>query len=148
MKRTLVALAVTLLTAPAAFAHIMVSPPQSKAGATQKYELRVHNEAAQATTAVDLEIPDGISVVDIAKPASGTFKATKTGDRVTGITWIVEVPSNRYVALKFTAKNPDAAGDVRWNVRQHMADGSVIEWSDKPGAAEKPSVTKITAATS
>jgi uncharacterized protein YcnI len=33
--------------------HIMVSPPQSKAGAVQKYELRVHNEAKVAATYIN-----------------------------------------------------------------------------------------------
>ena len=47
------------LVGGAAYAHIMVSPPESKAGATQNYELRVHNEAKIATTSLELEIPEG-----------------------------------------------------------------------------------------
>jgi len=63
-------LSVILLLASAASlsAHVMVSPLQSKAGATQKYEVRVHNEAKVAATSIDLEIPDGVTVTDVAKP--------------------------------------------------------------------------------
>ena len=144
MKRAILATSiVVLLAGGAASAHIMVSPPEAKVGVNQNYELRVHNEGKLATTAVDLEIPEGITVLSVPVPASGTFKTTKSGDRITGIAWTVDVPPTKYVALKFTAKNPDAAKDVRWNVRQHLADGSVIDWSDKPGAKEKASVTKI-----
>jgi uncharacterized protein YcnI len=124
-------------------AHVMVSPTDAKAGATQKYEVRVHNESKVAATGVDLEVPDDITVVEVAQPASGTFKTTKTGDRITGISWQVEVAPAKYVALAFTAKNPDAAKDVQWSIKEHLADGSVVEWSNKPGAKQKGSVTKI-----
>ncbi len=124
-------------------AHVMVSPTTSKSGATQKYEVRVHNEAKLAATSVDLDIPDGLTVTDIAKPATGTFTTKKTGDRITMITWHVEVQPSKYVALPFTAKNPEGGTDLRWSLHEHLADGSVVDWSDKPGSKEKGSVTKL-----
>lgn len=126
-------------------AHIVVSPSQSKSGATQKYEVRVHNEGKQAATSIELEIPDGITVLDVAKPTPGSYTTATSGTRITRITWQVEVQPNKYVALPFDAKNPDGEKDVHWNLREHLADGSVIEWSDKPGAKQKGSVTKLTA---
>ena len=52
-------------------AHVTMSPLIEKpALATQKYELRVHNEAKVAATSVDLDIPDGEALTD-AKPATG-----------------------------------------------------------------------------
>ena len=126
-------------------AHIMVSPTQSKSGATQKYELRVHNEGKVVATSVELEIPDGLTVTDIAKPAAGSYTTAKSGDRITRISWQVDVQPTKYVALPFTAKNPDSAVDLRWTVHEHLADGAVIDWSDKPGSKEKGSVTKLTA---
>jgi uncharacterized protein YcnI len=127
-------------------AHIMVSPPDSKAGATQKYELRVHNEEKIAITSVDLAIPDAITVLSIGTAPAGTYTTTKTGDRITALAWKVDVQAGKYLALPFTAKNPDAAREVSWNAKAHLSDGSVVEWSDKPGAGEKASVTKIAAA--
>ena len=146
MRTSLTAM-VVLLISTSLSAHIMVSPPESKTAATQKYELRVHNEGKVAATSIDLEIPEGITVLEVAKPSAGTSTTTKTGTRITTITWQVDVQPSKYLALPFTAKNPDAAKDVRWNVREHLADGSVVDWSDKPGAKEKASVTKITAPT-
>ncbi|HEV3140897.1 MAG TPA: DUF1775 domain-containing protein [Vicinamibacterales bacterium] len=139
---------VLLLAASAAVslsAHIMVSPPQSKTGAVQKYELRVHNEAKVAATSVDLEVPDGVTVTEIAKPAAGTYTTKKTGDRITAITWKIDVQPSKYLALPFTAKNPDGVAELHWSMREHLADGSVVDWSDKPGSKEKGSVTKLTA---
>lgn len=148
MRRLVAPVFAFALVGGVAYAHIMVSPPESKAGVAQKYELRVHNEGTLATTSLDLEIPEGITVLDVATPATGSYDTTKTDTRITAISWQVEVSPSTYVALKFTAKNPEGAKEVRWNVRQHLADGSIVEWSDKPGAKEKASVTKIGAATS
>ena len=126
-------------------AHVMVSPPQSTAGALQKYELRVHNEAKTAATAIDLDIPDGVTVTDVAKLPAGTFTTKMTGNRITVITWQINVQPAKYAALPFTAKNPEGATELRWTIHEHLADGSVVDWSDKPGAKEKGSVTKLAA---
>ena len=139
---------VLLLTASAVTslsAHITVSPLQSKTGATQKYELRVHNEAKVAVTSIDLEVPDGVTVTGVAKPAAGTYTTKTMGDRITVVTWQIDVPPSKYVAMPFTAKNPDGVTELHWNMREHLADGSVVDWSDKPGAKEKGSMTKLAA---
>ena len=143
-KRIAIGALVALSTASLS-AHVMVSPTQSKTGATQKYELRVHNEAKIAATSVELEIPDGVTVVDVAKSASGASTTKKAGDRITSITWQVDVQPTKYIALPFTAKNPEGARDLHWTAHEHLADGSVVDWSDKPGSKEKGSVTKLTA---
>ena len=140
-------LSVVLLLAASAVtslsAHVMVSPTQSKNGAAQKYEVRVHNEAKVAATSIDLDIPDGVMVTDVAKPATGTFTTKMTGDRITVITWQIEVLPTKYLALTFTAKNPDRSTELHWSLHEHLADGSLVDWSDKPGAKEKGSVTKL-----
>ena len=139
------ALLFTVLVATALSAHVMVSPPQSKSGATQKYEMRVHNEGKRAATKIELDIPEGVTVVDVGKPATGSFTTEQSGTRISRIVWQVEVAPNKYLAMPFTAKNPESEQDLHWNFREHLADGTIIEWSDKPGAQEKGSVTKLTA---
>jgi hypothetical protein len=138
-----IVLLVTALAVASVSAHVMVSPLQSKAGATQKYEVRVHNEAKVAATSVDLDIPDGVTVTDVAKPPTGSYATKLTGGRITMITWQVAVPPNKYVALPFTARNPDGSEELHWSLHEHLADGSSIDWSDKPGSKEKGSVTKL-----
>ena len=44
---------------------------------------------------------------------------------------------SKYTALPFTAKNPDGTSELRWTMHEHLADGSVVDWSDKPGSKEK-----------
>ena len=132
-----------LVMAASLSAHIMVSPTTSKVGATQKYEVRVHNEGKLAATGIDLDVPADIMVMEVAQPANGTFSTKKTGDRITSISWQIDVQPNKYFALPFTAMNPAAAKEVQWSIQEHLADGSVVEWSNKSGAKEKGSVTKI-----
>src|SRR5690349_1871280 len=132
MKRVLGVVLGLPLLGVALSAHIMVSPPQSKPGVTQTYELRVHNEGKVATTSLDLDIPQAITVLSVDAPAVGTIDTRKEGDRIVGFTWKVDVEPGKYLAMKFSAKNPTSDTSVAWNVRQHLADGTVVEWSDKP----------------
>ena len=141
--RTSIVVLLTVSAAASLSAHIMVSPPQSKAGATQKYEMRVHNEAKVAVTSIELEIPDGVTVTTVAKPAIGLYTTRTAADRIATVIWQIEVQPSKYLALPFTAKNPEGSVELHWNVREHLADGSVVDWSDKPGAAEKASMTKL-----
>jgi len=136
-----------LFVAVSAFAHVTVAPQQSGQGATQIYKVRVHNEEKIATTSIELDIPEGVTVTSVAPVAGGKSSSAKSGDRIVKITWDTEVPPAKYVELAFTAKNPATATSIQWNVHQHMADGKVIEWSDKAGAHGKPSLTKIVATT-
>ena len=99
----------------------------------------------RCATSIDLEIPDGVPVTDVANGVTGTHTTKMTGDRITGITWLVDVPTSKYVALPFTAQNPGGAPELRWSMHEHLADGSTVDWSDKPGSKEKGSVTILLA---
>ena len=144
-KLSVVLLLSALAVASLSAGHVTVSPLQSKSGALQKYELRVHNESKVAATSVDLDIPDGVTVTDVATSPTAKHTTKTTGDRITGITWQVDVQPNKYVALPFTAKNPEGTTDLHWSMHEHLADGSVVDWSDKPGSKEKGSTTKLAA---
>jgi uncharacterized protein YcnI len=146
-KKPYLVMLFALTAASSLSAHVMVSPPESKSGAVQKYEVRVHNESKLATTSVDLDLPDGVMVTDVAKPAVGSVTTKKNGDRIVQITWQVDVQPSKYLALPFTAKNPQAGTELRWTLHQHLSDGSVVDWSDKPGSREKGPVTKLVAPT-
>ena len=50
------------LIAATAEAHVTVRPRESKAGATEKYTVRVPTEGKVATTSVEIEIPAGVTV--------------------------------------------------------------------------------------
>ena len=143
MRTTTIAAFLLLVSAPA-FAHVTVAPQQAPAGASQVYKVRVHNDGKGPTSSIELQIPQGVTIESVASMATGKSDMKKTGDRVTGITWQIEVPVGKYVELAFTAKNPDTGNQLNWNVTETFKDGSTIEYTDKPGAKEKASITKLT----
>ena len=143
MKATMMAMFLLLL-ATSAFAHVTVFPQQAPAGASQVYKVRVHNDAKSPTAAIELQVPAGVIVESVAAMATGKSTTKKTGDRVTGITWEIEVPAGKYVELAFTAKNPATGNSLNWNLKETFKNGTMIEYTDKPGAKEKSSITKLT----
>jgi uncharacterized protein YcnI len=144
MMRTVTIAGLVLLLAVPAFAHVTVFPQQAPAGASQVYKVRVHNDSKVTTARIEVQIPAGVTVESVAAMATGKSETKKTGDRVTGITWEIEVPPTKYVELAFTAKNPATGASLNWNVKETFKDGSFVEFTDKPGAKEKSSVTKLT----
>ena len=146
MKTSTLAI-LALLLAATAWAHVVVAPAQSQQGTSQVYKVRVHNEEKIATSSVELEVPDGVTVVSVEPLKTGKFSTAKTGTRITKVTWDTEVAPGKYVELAFTAKNSATATQVLWIVHEHMSDGTVIDWSDKPGAHGKASMTKLVPAT-
>jgi uncharacterized protein YcnI len=142
--RTITIVAFLLVVAAPAFAHVTVAPQQAPAGASQVYKVRVHNDGKAPTASIELQIPEGVAIEKVAPMAIGKSDMKKTGDRVTGITWQIEIPIGKYVELAFTAKNPDTGNQLNWNVTEKFKDGGTIEYTDKPGAKEKSSITKLT----
>ena len=81
--------------AVAAQGHVSVSPQQSKTGATEHYLVRVPTEGSVSTVSVDLEVPAGVTVGEIAAPSGAKYEVTRDGGRVTSIKWTIEIkPGN------------------------------------------------------
>ena len=122
-------------------AHVRVLPFESQPGAHQKYTVKVPTEGAVTTTSVELEVPEGVSVVSIADPAD----TKKTNGRTTSITWKVEIPAGQSRDLIFEAINPAGNGDLSWKAHQHYADGTSRDWVGLPKTKSPASITKLTA---
>lgn len=141
-------LAIALLAAPAlASAHVSVRPRESKVGAEERYTVRVPTEGTVATTHVQLEIPTGVTVLEVLPHDGATFETAKQGDRITAITWRKQIPPKAVAEFVFRAKNPEA-GDVVWKAHQHFADGTTADWVGPAGDRRPASVTKLAAASS
>src|SRR5713226_4386219 len=136
MKKRFAIATLTLLFAVTAFAHVTVAPQQAPKGASQIYKVRVHNDGKMPTSSIALQIPEDVVIESVEPMATSKSDMTKTGNRVTMITWQIEVPVGKYVELAFTAKNPATGNQLNWNVTETFKDGSTIEYTNKPGAKE------------
>ena len=147
MKRHLLA-GLILLTVPSlAIAHVSVRPRESKAGAEERYTVRVPTEGAVATTQVVFEIPAGLTVLEVVPHPGATFETMKQGDHITAITWKKDIPPKASAEFVLRATNP-SAGDLVWKAHQHFADGSTADWVGVAGEKRPASVTKLLAAAS
>ena len=82
MRTLIAALTLSFVLPSLAAAHVGVRPRESKPGAEERYTVRVPTEGAVATTSVRLEIPDGVTVLDVEATPGATFTTEKRGDRV------------------------------------------------------------------
>ena len=124
-------------------AHVTVQPRESKAGAVERYAIRVPTEGAVTTTSVDLEVPEGVVVVDIEAAENATFETRRQGERIVAITWKKEIKPRDVAQFFFRARNPQASQNLIWKAHQHFADGSVADWVGPAGDRRPASVTTL-----
>ncbi len=142
MKR-IVLFATFVLTMPSlAMAHVSVRPRESKPDAEERYTVRVPTEGAVATTHMQLEIPAGVTVLEVFSTEGATFETAKQGDRITSITWKKEIPPKQSAEFSFRARNP-SSGDIVWKAHQHFADRTVADWAGPAGDRRPAAVTRL-----
>jgi len=137
---------VMLLLAAPAFAHVGVTPRESKAGATETYTFRVPSEGGMTTTSVTLEVPDGVTVASVSAPDGASHEEKREGDRIVSITWTIEIKAGASAQLSFVAKNPASGESIAWKVHQRYSDGMVSDWVGPAGSRAPAPVTRLTAA--
>ena len=123
-------------------AHVVVTPRESQAGAQQIYTVRVPTEGTVSSTALELDIPAGMHVMQVASGDGFTFDVKKEGDRIVSITWKREIKPKEFALFTFTAHNPQP-GALQWKAHQTFADGSMRHWIGERGTKEPASVTTI-----
>jgi uncharacterized protein YcnI len=142
MKTTML-VGVLLLSATPAFAHVAVTPRESKAGATETYTLRVPSEGGKTTTSVVLDVPDGVTILSVMGPEGAKHEEKKSGDRIVQITWTIEIKAGASAQLTFVAKNPPQGDSISWKVHQHYSDSTVSDWVGAVGSRAPAPATKL-----
>jgi uncharacterized protein YcnI len=134
---------VILLASTNAQAHVRIFPVESVAGATEHYSMRVPTEGKVATTGVDLEVPDDVTIVSVDGPTD-MYTLKKNGARIVAITWKMSIPPGENQAFNFVATNSHA-DQLAWMAHQRLADGTSEDWVDVPGSKRPAPVVKLSA---
>lgn len=124
-------------------AHVSVAPRESKLGATENYTFNVPSEGGMTTTSVVLEVPDGVTVMSVTAPDGAKHEEKKTGDRITEVTWTIEIKAGASAKLSFVAKNPTTGDAIAWKVHQRYSDGMGSDWVGAAGSRNPAPVTKL-----
>ena len=140
MKKLIPMLALAIVIPASASAHVSVWPRESRAGATEKYTVRVPNESKVASTALELEVPDGVTVETLAMPAGWKHEVKKKDDRIVGVTWTMTIPPGEFAEFSFIALNPLDGPRLVWTVRQRFADGTVEDFTKNARGEVRPTV--------
>ena len=143
LVNTIAVLSWTWMVPAVSFAHVTISPRESMAGATEKYIVRVPTEGKVTTKSVELEVPEGVTVEAMAVPVGWKHELTKDGDRITAITWTMDVKPGEFVEFSFVARNPRDKTQLVWTLRQKFADGTVSDWTKGPNGTRPTAVTTL-----
>lgn len=141
--RLMVLTASLLSVCAVAEAHVRISPRESKPGATETYTARVPTEGKVTTTSVQLDVPDGVTIVSASAPAGMTYEFKREGDRIVSITWTVEIKPGEASELSFVARNPTSGEEIVWKVHQRYVDGTSSDWVGPAGSRGPAPVTKL-----
>lgn len=134
-----------LLSALPAWAHVTVSPRESRPGVSERYTVRVPTEGKVSTVEVELEIPEGVTISPQASPG---WKHTlnRAGDRVTSIVWAMEIKPGEFAEFGFIGRNPKTGSEIVWKAHQRYADGTASHWVGEPGTRSPAPATTLVAA--
>jgi uncharacterized protein YcnI len=139
--------AAALIAVPSmASAHVVVTPTNASIGQEVVFSVSVPNEQQVPVVSLKLAIPAGVSSVTPTTKSGWTIETsmTGTGDTqvVTAITWISgQIPAGQRDDFTFSAQVPAHATQLDWKAYQSYADGSVINWDQKPTGSDKSSGT-------
>lgn len=146
MTRTtvLLAAAITMLGPPSARAHVSITPRQSTQGATERYTVRIPTEGKIATTAAEIDVPEGVVVETLQAPAGWRHEIKRQEDRIVAIVWHADVLPGEFIEVGFVARNPRQGDQIVWTLRQRFADGTVTDWTVGPQGTRPTAVTVLT----
>lgn len=151
MLRKLISMTVILFFAIGCFkyadAHVTLNPNQSEPGSYDKYDVRVPVEQDDNTVKVELKVPKGVNVANVA-PVQGFkhhFKKDKKGN-ITKITWTATgkgIGPNEFIEFPIVAANPEDEGTFKWKAYQTYDNGDVVKWTGKEDSEHPAPTTTV-----
>jgi uncharacterized protein YcnI len=146
IRRALLAtVALALLPAAPASAHIQVRPGLAAPGDPVLFQVIVPNEKDAHTTEVVLQIPKDVLPFSFQDPA-GWERTNKLGSdgSVETVTWKGELAEDGFAEFQFLASTPEQEGEIVWKALQAYDDGSTARWIGEPDSDNPAAVTKVT----
>lgn len=130
-----------MLIATPAFAHVTVRADNTAPGGFATYTIRVPNEREESTTRIEVQVPEGMEASRY-QPVPG-WSITIEGGVITiegG-----EIADGQFQDFSFSARNPEAAGDLVFPALQTYSGGEEVRWVGEPGSDEPAPVVTLTA---
>jgi len=137
-RAVLAAAALILAPAGTVSAHIALSQPSFEAGQNYAAFFKVEQGCAGSPTiALNVQIPDGVIVLDTPPKPGWTVNAKRDKGQVTGVTWRGKLAAKDADQFGLFVKLPAKPGTLYFPVLQ-QCEKSEIRWSDIPAAGKTP----------
>ncbi len=133
-RAALLAMAVLLLGAVPAAAHVEVLPRTVPQGEAVQFTIRVPTERDVPTTQVRVDFPSQVTVYSFAEPPPGwSMRPLRAADgRFRGVVYSGgRIGVSRYADFHLLG-TPVEQGTAVWPARQRYADGQVKPWTGPP----------------
>jgi copper(I)-binding protein/uncharacterized protein YcnI len=135
------------LASAGAGAHVVLTQSSFEAGVNFAAFFKVeHGCSGAPTTALRVQIPDGVAVLELPEKPGWTVNAERAGARVTAVTWQGRLESAQKDQFGLLMKLPPKPGPLYFATVQRCADQE-IRWTDTaPGAKTPPPKLMLVAA--
>ena len=123
--------------AGAASAHVAADPGEATAGTYQAVRFRVgHGCGAAATTALRIEMPEGLASARPQPKPGWRLEIAKDGERVAAVTWRGELPADQFDDFALLFKLPAEARTLYFPTVQTCG-REQSQWTEIPEAGER-----------
>jgi uncharacterized protein YcnI len=135
--------AMLAVSAPA-WAHVVVSPEQVKAGDYETLTVSVPTEKEIPTTKIRVEVPEGFLLSGVQPVPGWEHTFQEDGGVVRAVTFSGgEIRPREFQQFLVQAQAPEKPGEYPWKAFQTYDDGSVVEWTGPPDSEEPASVIEV-----
>jgi uncharacterized protein YcnI len=140
--------AMLAVSAPA-WAHVVVSPEEVKAGDYETLTVSVPTEKEIPTTKIRVEVPEGFLLSGVQPVPGWEHTFQEDGGVVRAVTFSGgEIRPQEFQQFLLQAQAPEEPGKYPWKAGQTYEDGSVVEWTGPPDSEEPASVIEVVSSTS
>lgn len=135
--------ALLAVSAPA-WAHVVVSPEEVRAGDYETLTVSVPTEKEIPTTKIRVEVPEGFLLSGVQPVPGWEYSFEEDGGIVTAVTFSGgEIRPREFQQFLVQAQAPEEPGEYPWKAIQTYEDGSVVEWVGSPESEEPASVIEV-----
>ena len=135
--------ALLAVSAPA-WAHVVVSPEEVRAGDYETLTVSVPTEKEIPTTEIRIEVPEGFLLSGVQPVPGWEYRFEEDGGIVTAVTFSGgEIRPREFQQFLVQAQAPEEPGEYPWKAIQTYEDGSVVEWVGAPESEEPASVIEV-----
>jgi YD repeat-containing protein len=133
------------LSAPAALAHVTISPRESLVHKDEQYTMRVPTERESPTVQIEAEFPSEVSVTGVDSKEGWTIELRRNADgRIIGAVWKDgSIAPGQTEQFGFAARNPAKETTLVWKVIQIHSDGVRAEWIEEAGSRRPAPVVVV-----